>query len=124
MSTKENLVGRERAEFGDQLLSIFHRGVIGLVGAKESPDWTQPTIGLGRVHADGHRERFGGLDWRHGQQKQAQARVAAHSSTSNSFRPSSFTVRPRPGTSSRRLMKPASGFGSPLKQYQNSSLPT
>jgi len=35
----------------------------------------------------------------------------------------SFTVNPSPGTFVSRSMKPSFGVGSPLKMYQNSSVP-
>src|SRR3989442_15001171 len=47
-----------------------------------------------------------------------------HSTTSNFFNASSLIVRPSPGRFSSSSMVPSLGSGSPLKIYQNSSLPT
>src|SRR6266496_3351133 len=47
-----------------------------------------------------------------------------YSTTSKSCSAVSTMVRPRPGTSSSRSMKPSFAFGSPANRYQKSSFPT
>lgn len=48
---------------------------------------------------------------------------SSHSITAKSLKASAFISIPVPGISSRRLMLPATGSGSPSKMYQKSSLP-
>ena len=48
---------RELAEFADQLLAVFHGGIIRFVGSEEPPDRMQFADGFAGIHANGDTKR-------------------------------------------------------------------
>ncbi len=62
MGAEIDLFGPQTSQMTHQFAAVLHRGVVGLVGAEEAPDWLQLALRPGGIDRDVHGDR-----WRIGQ---------------------------------------------------------
>ena len=60
MRAEKDVLGLQFAEGGEEFAAVLHRGVVGLVGAEETPDGAKRARGFRGIDGDGDGEGRGG----------------------------------------------------------------